>query len=793
MKPFARPLVVLLVLCLAIPLTPARAVDGARFGDGSLPPGCTGESTGTTPHFTDGCYHMRTNLNSLDTPIIDVLIVTPVSPYAERDARVMRQALEMWRDGIQYLAPQMGLDWLDRVEFNIALDSEAFTTDPLWDPEIIVVAANPVVAGVQGIGIDPIGLRGPCRGANPLATIVDWQNLPGFDGHHGHSGTYVEECEGGGTTCYAINLAIDPVPGVVGAVLDINTFNLVAHEVGHCLSVGHVGDAGDHTAAATPKDDIMSYDFTNQHKCVSSLDVEGFALRMSRFILSAPLVANHASSGVRGEFQVQHPRDHFYASRTGVADDCPSIDDGLTPLQPRTDFTPEQGVKRTPAKLQVTSHEDGDVVTAGLVTLEGLVSYGTDPSLDADGDGVINEDDVCPAAFDPRQQDRDGDGLGDACDDTDGSFPVPDGQIKGGITIFSDLNPVAAHNELLTLGTGALGDPKPKFTPGEKVRFQSRFTTAPAGLVTVGNSTFTWHLWDADGNVVRTVACMTTNDRSAATATEGFNCVGSMTLPTTPGFYYASARLNGTQQWIADSPNDDTDHVGLKGLEILGLPTPGMARATVVFQDAGSPPNHFAPMDSSLGIRDTSERFTLRVDAPSSVTITLAWTGGSVINDLDLYVNDAEAVSMPQQRVAATESFTLSNVEGDFALRVDPYRVGAPAGATYTLKATITPNAPPPPDSDDDGVPDDADNCPGTPEGAEVDEHGCTPAPPGPERVEVSVDGELAATILVNGRGGDAWSAQIDLTGFTGTVDVRVAWLDGDWVAREETLTLRVE
>lgn len=791
MKPFARPLVVLLVLCLAIPLTPARAVDGARFGDGNLPQGCTREGTGTGPHFTDGCYHMRTNLNSLDTPIIDVLIVTPVSPYAERDVRVMRQAVEMWRDGIQYLAPQMGLDWLNRVEFTIALDSEAFTTDPLWDPEIVVVAVNPAVTGVQGIGIDPLGFSAPCRGVNPLATIVDWQNLPGFDGHHGHSGTYVEECEGGGTTCYAINVAIDPVPGVVGPVLDINTFDLVAHEVGHCLSVGHVGDAGDHTAAATPKDDIMAYDFSNQHKCVSSLDVEGFALRMSQFLLPAPLVANHAT-GVRGQLHIQHPRDHFYASPTGMAEDCPAIDDGLTPLQPRTDFTPDGGILRNPARLQVTSHEDGDTVSAGLVTLEGLVSYGTDPALDADGDGVLNEDDVCMDVYDPRQEDRDADGVGDACDDTDGAFPVPDGQITGGITIFSDLNPVAAHNELLSIGTDAVGDPKPKFTPGEAVTFRSRFSSGPDGLVTVGESTFTWHLWDAEGSVVDTFGCTTTSDSSAATGPDGFDCLGATTLPTTPGVYYASAQLDETDQWIADSPNDDTDHVGLKGLEILGFSTPGMATATVVFQDDGSPPNTFVPEDSSLGVRDTSESFTFHLDAPSSVTITLAWTGGSVLNDLDLYVNGATAVTMPQQRVAATESFTLHNVEGDVAVRVDPYRIGSPAGLTYTLKATITENVPPPPDSDDDGVPDADDLCPGTPEGTQVDANGCPPPPPGPERVEVTVNGELVATVLVNGRGSDAWTAQIDLTGVTEPVDVRVAWLDGDWVVREETLTLNV-
>lgn len=323
----APALAAILLLLVALPAPTAQA--GTHFGNGNIPPGCSTayEDTGgvlNPPHFTDGCYHMRTGLNSLDTPIIDVLLVPPASPYPERDLRVMRQAIEMWDTGIHELAPGMGLAWLDAVEFNIFVDDDEFTTHPVWDPEIVVVAANPVVAGVQGIGIDPIGLRGPCRGANPLASFQAWEALPGFDSHHdGHSGTYVEPCQGGGTTCYAVNLAIDPVPGVFDDVLGMNMFDLVAHEVGHCLSVGHVGDAMDHEAEAIPIHDIMSY--THElpaGKCVSTLDVEGFALRMSRYLRPSTLVANHAD-GPRGPFQIQHPDDHRYASATGLAEDCP--------------------------------------------------------------------------------------------------------------------------------------------------------------------------------------------------------------------------------------------------------------------------------------------------------------------------------------------------------------------------------------------------------------------------------------------------------------------------------------
>ena len=36
-------------------------------------------------------------------------------------------------------------------------------------------------------------------------------------------------------------------------------------------------------------------------------------------------------------------------------------------------------------------------------------------AIDADGDGVYDDKDVCPAVSDPDQKDGDGDGLGDAC------------------------------------------------------------------------------------------------------------------------------------------------------------------------------------------------------------------------------------------------------------------------------------------------------------------------------------------------------------------------------------------
>jgi hypothetical protein len=71
--------------------------------------------------------------------------------------------------------------------------------------------------------------------------------------------------------------------------------------------------------------------------------------------------------------QVQHPQDHFYASSTGAATDCPQPDVGELPGE-RTEWMPAQAPITAPA-LTVDSPADGTSVADGVLTVAGTVEH----------------------------------------------------------------------------------------------------------------------------------------------------------------------------------------------------------------------------------------------------------------------------------------------------------------------------------------------------------------------------------------------------------------------------------
>jgi len=84
------------------------------------------------------------------------------------------------------------------------------------------------------------------------------------------------------------------------------------------------------------------------------------------------------------------------------------------------------------------------------------------PNPDADGDGVLNFEDVCPVIFDPAQDDEDGDGIGDVCDACLGDpiNDVDDDGLCGNLdNCPADANPLQENADADALGD--LCDPCP--------------------------------------------------------------------------------------------------------------------------------------------------------------------------------------------------------------------------------------------------------------------------------------------------------------------------------------------
>lgn len=413
-----------LALLLAVPLLASTASAESvadidlRFapeeGFDAIQPGCT-----TFDYEDNPCHQIATMMNGLDSPKIDVLILVPASPAAERDMRIMRQSVEMWADGVEWLAGDMGLDWMvEGVEFHIFMEilsvdgqgESEFTTYPIVDPEIVLVATNPV--GGLGIGIDPLDFagaifgegpgQGPCHGVSNPFDMALWENLPGYDSHHGgRGGTYTEDCGGaGGNICFSVNGAIDPATSVIDF---FQLYDLVSHETGHCLTLGHVGDGAEGSWSSVPTNDIMAYsaDPPGISKCVSTLNVEALAVAMSRYLdvnvdgvvdENDYLHPNDAiSEGDGRPFQIQHPDNHYYASPTRQAIDCPQPDMSPVPLSEVVNFTPPAPVR---PHLQLLANDQpvgqGRVAVQGMVAGAGAGSVVLNVTLAPDLNGSVD-------------------------------------------------------------------------------------------------------------------------------------------------------------------------------------------------------------------------------------------------------------------------------------------------------------------------------------------------------------------------------------------------------------------
>ncbi|MGA8845802.1 MAG: thrombospondin type 3 repeat-containing protein [Nocardioides sp.] len=769
--------------------SPADDYVGPYFGDKNLPPGCIKDMSRDNPD--NICYHGKVGLNALDSPKIDVAVLVPASPTAERDLRILRQAVKAWEGGIGYLADEMGLDWLrDGVEFHITPDvvslteGEAVSTYPLYDPEIVVIATNPT--GGIGIGVDPVNLTDdlglfdedgvPCHNiANPFS-LDTWEGMPGYDDHHGDGGGYyVEDCGGaGGNVCFSVNGAIDPVPGTTDT---FGLFDLVLHETGHCLTLGHVGDGLEGDWGPVPTSDIMAYsvDAPGQNKCVSTLNVEGFATRMSQYLDvngdGAVTEADHQHpNDVAGDgsssFQVQHPDDHRYASSTGSVWDCPQPDLGLVPGAP-TDWTPEPVATSTPT-LTVTSPSHGGETPDGHVRVEGTVER--IPLKDA------------PTATTASQDDPEGDAFSDFTDLQNLQVEATDLEVVATVKV-KQLWPESVAS-LPKYGVSIGGReiestvPDPRNSAEVVTYDRSMETTLPAE----------WSEWDAVANTVTFRIPRSYLAAAKVTAPYDVFALTSYRAPINMWTVAADDRAPDAGAVDVAAPAD-SQAASATPTRTQASPsnesTPAGVLGSVVSSPLEQPEgNSFTVTDSSLGeVEGTEHTFELSVPETSTVELLLSWPDAS---DLDMYVTGA---ALGQGASAGQpEHLVLKDVQGTLDIEVDPYLIAGVPSTEYTLEATIVPSGNggggDPVDTDGDGVDDHADACPTV---AGPSGNGC-PVPSN-ETVTVYVDGAAVGTDDVEASH-RADSFAIDVTVPAGSHELRTVWSQGDRVLASDVRTV---
>lgn len=236
-------------------------------GDGAVAPYPFGGMTeycrdNETCDFWDEQFHEGA-VYEMDTLVLEA-VVLPV-PGADPVVATLtaRMATAGWQN-VTDLAEPWFAEAFRLHTYAVGIDIPS--AEAVTDPEILVVSE----AGQRStsIGLNAEQVACSVVGPQDLASVVPRSLATRVYPVHEHDGmaVFAADCITGGFRCVALNFS-----GALGGSHAL--YDLVAHEVGHCLGASHVGDALDFNARYVPEADIMAYaDNPSRVSCPSSLN-----------------------------------------------------------------------------------------------------------------------------------------------------------------------------------------------------------------------------------------------------------------------------------------------------------------------------------------------------------------------------------------------------------------------------------------------------------------------------------------------------------------------------------------
>jgi hypothetical protein len=180
----------------------------------------------------------------------------------------------------------------------------------------------------------------------------------------------------------------------------------------------------------------------------------GMALVRMGTVSSEAILWIHEYGHNVGLSHTPDPNDIMHGTNT-------SVNRELSQSECNQYHSPPPGTQMNPVDIGACTDDDNDDVHDAIDNCPFIPNFGQQDSNgdgvgdvceqpDNDGDGVLDADDNCPTVSNPQQEDNDGDGDGDACDTDDDDDGVTDG---------SDNCPLTANAGQADGDNDGLGDP----------------------------------------------------------------------------------------------------------------------------------------------------------------------------------------------------------------------------------------------------------------------------------------------------------------------------------------------